>query len=76
MTTTKAFSKEHIQQIKKMALPKGCGVIPKLIETNAFFEAYKEEKMSTYQLIQIVGLQISVSKPAAWLITEHHINYN
>jgi Mg2+/citrate symporter len=72
----KRFSDLHVSRIKKEALPKGSGFLQTLIETDAFFEAYKEDGMSTYQLIQIVGCQVAVSNAAAWLIVEQHINYN
>jgi len=65
-----------IDLIKQEAAPKGCHPVHGLFEDQNFFEAYQEDPMNIYQLIQVVGCQVHVSKLAAWIIKEKHLSNN
>jgi hypothetical protein len=71
-----AFRPEFIEEVKAKSLPKNCHPVLGLIEASNFVDAYADNRMSAYQLIQIVGCRINVSNAAAWILSEDHLNLN
>ena len=70
------YTAEFIQQVKREAAPKGCHPVQGFIEDQGFLDAYCQQPMSIYQLIQIAGCGVHVSKVAAWVIMEKHFCLN
>ena len=70
------LNSKAIDLIKQNAAPKDCHPVHGVIEDQNFFEAYCEEPLNIYQLIQVVGCQVHVSKLAAWIISEKYLSKN
>jgi hypothetical protein len=70
------LNSKAIDLIKQEAAPKDCHPVQGMIEDQQFFEAYCEEPLNIYQLLQVVGVRVHVSKLAAWIIKEKHLSNN